>query len=210
MNLAVFAGCRRMRNAPEIVDVDRTRLEEVLGRAEQSLDEKDAALIRAVFQSYVYVAGLVEDQNTSLRRLRQLFFGKRTEKTKTVVGNGKPEAPEEATPSSDAAADTELAAGEPVKDRSNEADTLPAAPGHGRNGADAYRGAERIEVPHPSLTAGDPCPVCGDGIVYEKAPGVWVRITGQAAADGDDLPVAKTALPPVRRSLHRGGAGRGG
>jgi transposase len=169
-----------MRNAPEIVEVDRTRLEEVLGRAEQSLDEKDAALIRAVFQSYVYVAGLVEDQNTSLRRLRQLFFGKRTEKTKTVVGNGKPEAPEEATPSSDAAADTELAAGEPVKDRSNEADTLPAAPGHGRNGADAYRGAERIEVPHPSLTAGDPCPVCGDGIVYEKAPGVWVRITGQA------------------------------
>ena len=161
--------------------MDRTRLEEVLGRAEQSLDEKDAALIRAVFQSYVYVAGLVEDQNTSLRRLRQLFFGKRTEKTKTVVGNGKPEAtPEEATPANDAAADTELAAGEPVKDLSNEADTRPAAPGHGRNGADAYRGAERIEVPHPSLTAGDPCPVCGDGIVYEKAPGVLVRITGQA------------------------------
>ena len=166
-----------MRNAPEIVDVDRTRLEEVLNRAEQSLDEKDAALIRAVFQSYVYVAGLVEDQNTSLRRLRQLFFGKRTEKTKTVVGNGKPEAtPEEATPSSD----TAPAAGEPDNNLSNEADTGPAASGHGRNGVDAYRSAERIEVPHPSLTAGDPCPVCDDGIVYEKAPGVLVRITGQA------------------------------
>ena len=40
-----------MRNAPEIIEVDGERLEEVLRRAEQALDEKDAALIRAVFQS---------------------------------------------------------------------------------------------------------------------------------------------------------------
>ena len=75
-----------MRNAPEIVEVDSTQLDEVLHRVEQSLDEKDATLIRAVFQSYVYVADLVDDKNTSLRRLRQLFFGKRTEKTAAVVG----------------------------------------------------------------------------------------------------------------------------
>jgi transposase len=170
-----------MRNALEIIEVDNARLEEVLGRAEQALDAKDAALIRAVFQSYTYVAGLVEEKNTSLRRLRQLFFGKRTEKTKVVVGNDKPEAtPEEAASLSEAAADTESTADEPVRNSSNEVDTGPACKGHGRNGADVYRGAERIEVPHPSLTAGDPCPACGDGIVYEKAPGVLVRITGQA------------------------------
>jgi len=170
-----------MRNAPEIIEVDPTRLEEVLGRVEQALDEKDAALIRAVFQSYAYVAGVVEEKNTSIRRLRQLFFGKRTEKTQTVVGsgNGSP-APEEATSPKDAAAETGRVVDERDTDPVNEADTRPAAPGHGRNGADTYRGAERIEVPHPSLTAGDPCPACGDGIVYEKAPGVLVRITGQA------------------------------
>jgi len=33
-----------MRNAPELVEVDSTRLEEVLRRVEQSLDEKDSAL----------------------------------------------------------------------------------------------------------------------------------------------------------------------
>jgi transposase len=172
-----------MRNAPEIIEVDNTRLEEVLRRVEQALDTKDAALIRAVFQSYAYVADLVEDKNTSIRRLRQLFFGQRTEKTKAVLGsgNGKPEAtPEEATPPRDAAAATGRAADEPDTDTVNKADSRPAAPGHGRNGADAYRGAERIEVPHPSLTAGEPCPVCGAGTVYEKAPGVVVRITGQA------------------------------
>src|SRR6516162_6136582 len=78
-------GCRRMRSAPEIVEVDSARLEEVLRRAEQSLDEEDAALVRAVFESYAYVADLVEDKNASIRRLRQLFFGARTEKTDAVV-----------------------------------------------------------------------------------------------------------------------------
>ncbi len=167
-----------MRNAPEMIEVDNTQLEEVLRRVEQSLDAKDSALIRAVFQSYVYVTDLVEDKNTSLRRLRKLFFGARTEKTDTVVG--RPTDKSAATAHHGAAADTAFADGGPDPDAANEAPTEPAAKGHGRNGADAYRGAERIDVPHPSLTAGDPCPACAQGTVYDKAPGVVVRITGQA------------------------------
>jgi transposase len=166
-----------MRNAPEIVEVDGAQLEDVLRRVEQALDQKDSALIRAVFQSYVYMADLVEDKNTSIRRLRKLFFGARTEKTDTVVGSTT-ERPD-ATPRRGAAADTELADGQPDTGASEEADTAPSSQGHGRNGADAYRGAERIDVPHPSLTAGDPCPACGQGNVYEKAPGILVRIIGQ-------------------------------
>lgn len=163
---------------PEIVEVDKTQLEEVLCRVEQALDDKDTALIRAVFASYVYVTDLVEDKNTSIRRLRQLLFGARTEKTDTVVGHGgeKPEV----SPQDGVAAKTELTVGEPEIGVSDGAATETAAHGHGRNGADAYRGAERIAVAHESLRAGDPCPACDQGIVYEKAPGVVVRITGQA------------------------------
>ena len=40
-----------MRNALELVEVDSDRLEEVLRRAEQSLDEKDAALVTSVVPS---------------------------------------------------------------------------------------------------------------------------------------------------------------
>jgi transposase len=166
-----------MRNSPEIVEVNSTQLEEVLRRVEQSLDEKDTKLIRAVFQSYVYVADLVEDKNTSIRRLRKLFFGARTEKTEAVVGRQTEKTA--ATPQNGAAADTELTASEPDTGATNEADTASASQGHGRNGADAYRSAERIDIPHPSLSAGDPCPACGQGTVYEKVPGVVVRITGQ-------------------------------
>ena len=162
-----------MRNALELVDVDSDRLEEVLRRAEQALDEKDAALIRAVFESYAYVTELVEDKNTSIRRLRQLLFGSRTEKTDSVVGQ-KTKTPD-TTPPRDAVADADLAGG---AGNTDESDTT-AAKGHGRNGAEAYRGAVRVDVPHPSLRAGDACPACGEGTVYDKAPGVLVRITGQ-------------------------------
>jgi transposase len=163
-----------MRNSPELVEVDSTRLEDVLRRVEQSLDEKDAALVRAVFESYAYVSDLVEDKNTSIRRLRQLFFGASTETTAAVVGQ-KTRRPEAAWPR-DAGADPGLAAGEGNSDESNAA---AASKGHGRNGAEAYRGAARVVVPHPSLSAGDACPACTQGTVYDKAPGVLVRITGQ-------------------------------
>jgi len=171
------AGCRTMLKVSEIVEVDSTHLDEVLRRVEQTLEEKDAALIRAVFQSYVYVTDLVEDKNTSIRRLRELFFGKRTEKTKAVVGRTTKE-PDATSPNGPAAA-TEVAAGESDLAPAEQAATEPASKGHGRNGADAYRGGERIDVSHPSLAAGDPCPACAEGTVYEKAPGVVVRIIGQ-------------------------------
>jgi hypothetical protein len=95
-----------MRNALELVEVDSDRLEEVLRRAEQALDEKDAALIRAVFESYTYVTELVEDKNTTIRRLRQLFFGSRTETTEAVVGPKT--GTSDGAASSDATAGTEL------------------------------------------------------------------------------------------------------
>src|SRR6516165_12517828 len=110
-----------MRTAPELVDVDSDRLEAVLRHAEQSLDEKDAELIRAAFESYAYVTELVEDKNTTIRRLRQLFFGSRTEKTEAVVGpkSGRPEV----TASADAAAGIEPSADEGTADVSDAATT---------------------------------------------------------------------------------------
>jgi transposase len=164
-----------MRKAPELLEVDTTRLEEVLRRAEQSLDEEDAALIRRLFESYAYVTELVEDKNTSIRRLRQLFFGKRTEKTQAVVGEKSGGGPQCGTGSKEG----DLAGGENDQEKSNESTESASSPGHGRNGADTYRGAVRIEIRHDSLTAGDACPACAQGTLYDRAPGVLVRITGQ-------------------------------
>jgi hypothetical protein len=94
------------------------------------------------------VADLVDDKNTSIRRLRQLFFGKRTEKTAAVVGQ-KTESPDE-TRQRGGTADAALAVGEPNTDESQEADTLP---GHGRTRLHRRmddQGAPRREMRRPA------------------------------------------------------------
>ena len=61
--------------------------------------------------------------------------------------------------------------------------------GHGRNGANAYAGAEEIAVRHETLQPGDSCPDCADGTLYGIAqPGVLLRIVGQ---------------PPIQAKVYR-------
>lgn len=53
--------------------------------------------------------------------------------------------------------------------------------GHGRNGADAFTGADRIAIAHATLLPGDSCPGCREGRVYrQKEPATLIRIIGQA------------------------------
>jgi transposase len=60
-------------------------------------------------------------------------------------------------------------------------DNTPALPGHGRNGADTFGGAQKVDIKHEKLTHGDRCPECCKGNVYgQKEPKVLVRIIGQA------------------------------
>ncbi len=65
-------------------------------------------------------------------------------------------------------------------DATTEEERRPRA-GHGRNGAEAYRGAEQVEIAHQSLAHGDGCPDCAKGKVYrQKEPKALVRVVGQA------------------------------
>jgi transposase len=59
--------------------------------------------------------------------------------------------------------------------------STPPPAGHGRNGAEAFDGARKVDIKHQKLTHGDRCPECGKGNVYgQKEPKVLVRIVGQA------------------------------
>ena len=162
-----------MPTKPTIIEMDADKLEDVLRRAEAALDEEDYSLLKAVVESYATIAALVGEKATTIARLRKMLFGASTEKTSAVIGGGKesesPPAPEgDAATASISASDDENAAKTPRKN-------------HGRNGADAYTGAEKIEVRHESLQSGDPCPKCEAGTVYEtNRPGVLVRLRGQA------------------------------
>jgi hypothetical protein len=108
-------------------------------RIEVNLEELDRVLDGA------RRAPLSEEDHHKLREAlhamaAMLVRPRSTEKTSSVVG--KPE---------DAAVDS---------GRHPDPDAPPPA-GHGRNGADAFSGANRVEIRHQTLTHGDRCPECG-------------------------------------------------
>ena len=65
--------------------------------------------------------------------------------------------------------------------REEEMPSEEGSQGHGRNGAEAYRGAKNVPVTHSHLAHGDRCPDCARGNVYtQKERKALVRIVGQA------------------------------
>jgi len=156
----------------EIVELSMDNLEQLLQRAEaKQLNDEDYATIKALIESYAHFTKLVEDKRATIDRLRKLLFGSSSEKTSDVIKDeGK-----------DASSTTAKDGDESTGKDDQEKEQTTQRKGHGRNGADDYRGAEKIPVPHGSLQSGDACPDCQKGKVYEVAqPGVLVRITGQA------------------------------
>jgi transposase len=160
-----------VQTKPTIIELDMGKLEDALRRAEGKLDEPDYAMLKALADSYAYLFELVGDKNTTIARLRKLLFGAKTERTAAVTGRQSDNAHAAESPAAAASKSATAPADSP---------TPGPAQGHGRNGADAYTGATKIEVPHASLAPGDSCPDCGKGTVYEThRPGVLVRLVGQ-------------------------------
>jgi transposase len=176
-----------------IVELNMDELEEILRRLEaKELGADDYETIKAVIGSYVYLVNVVGDKDTTIRRLRQMLFGAKTEKTSAVIGGVKGAEGGAASPGAEAVPDSPTAleaeasakadAEVPPETRTeSDSQTSNEGNGHGRNGADAFTGAEKIEVRHESLQAGDPCPKCEQGTLYDtRRPGVLVRLVGQA------------------------------
>src|ERR1019366_3737994 len=67
-------------------------------------------------------------------------------------------------------------------------DNTPPPPGHGRNGAEAFGGARKVDIRHQNLTHGDRCPECGKGkpaCRREHRRGVETAERGAAESDSN-------------------------
>jgi len=150
-----------MKAGAEQFDVTSEELEALLEGARSALGEPGYQKLHAAIRTLGYVTELLETREATLEKLRRLLCHSSTEKTKTVLKQ----------------------AGIETGEKKHKTPGTPKSkpPGHGRNGAAAYRGARKVDVPHASLKAGDPCPDCQRGKVYpQRDPGVLVRIKGQA------------------------------
>ena len=152
----------------EPIELNRSELEAILDRAKTALSENEYSTLHAAMETLIFLTAELEKKRVSVQRLKQLLFGATTETTQKVMEKILDQAGKE-DPSDGGTAEDQ------------EPKTRPKANGHGRNGADAYVGAEKVCVPHASLKPGDLCPSCQKGTVYESvAPGRLVRIRGQA------------------------------
>ena len=124
----------------EVIKVDTRQIDELVDRASTSLSEEDAELFRKIVDSYSYLSEVIADKNTSINRLRKLMFGSSTEKTKNVVGKDKPQA----NPDPSASADDESSPDESNATDDNSNAKSAKRPGHGRMGADQYKGADHV------------------------------------------------------------------
>jgi transposase len=149
------------------LDVTPEELEVLLESVREVLGEAGYQKLKAAIRTLSYVTELLENREATLQSLRRLLCRARSEKTDAVLEQaGIPSSPTQ----------PKLEARETAK--------KPDV-GHGRNGAQAYHGARRVQVPHLALHQGDRCPECQRGKVYPlKEPGLLVRMRGQAPITG--------------------------
>jgi transposase len=186
-----------MKAKPEVIALDIGKLEALLERIQADLGEDVAAPFRELLHCYAQLVEILGNQEISLRRLQQLLFGVKTERTSNVLGPDhastaegvaaveKGEAGDGAGGSSAASTPEEGTSRGEGSGQDNGTGAPCPRKGHGRNGASAYPGCKKVAVPHGWLSAGDACPNCDGGKLYvQTAPARRVRLVGQAPVGG--------------------------
>src|SRR3972149_4190653 len=159
-----------MKQKMERGEVNMEELQALLERAKTAvLEERDYNQLKAAVETLGYLTQIIEDKKTTIQRLRQILFGASTETSRNVLKTGGEQTAGEQSegPTAD------------NRDRHRE-ESQNNSKGHGRNGAEAYRGATTIKVSYDLLKPGDHCPECQKGKVYHNTPGYLVRSVGQA------------------------------
>jgi transposase len=152
-----------MKAAGEVIEVNLEELEALLERKREALGEEDYQKLKKGLRGLSYLTERISDQDTTITQLRALLVKPSSEKTSKVLEQAGIKPPPQTN--------------SPPHPNQNK----KPRPGHGRNGAAAYQGAERIKIPHGSWKSGDRCPECLKGKVYpQKDPAFRIRVVGQA------------------------------
>ena len=146
---------------PKVTKLSQQQMDNFLAEIMASnISSESAEFAKMLIHGNAWMAQQLELGQLSIAKLRKLFQIQGSEK----VSSRKPKN----DPSSQASSHT------PETDKK----------GHGRNSADAYQGADIVEVEHPELNPGDTCPAeACDGRLYEMSePGVLISVTGAPLA----------------------------
>jgi transposase len=156
---------------PDEVNLSHQDGEALIARLQgDTLTAQDRRVLEQVLRWYFWLLFALQEARFSLKRLRALVFGEKPKK-RTAPPTDPSATPRESDEEANAAG---------RKARGDRPSAAVERPGHGRWGAQVYRGAARVECRHETLAVGKRCPVCGRGRLYRIAPGVDLRLDGHA------------------------------
>jgi transposase len=180
-------------SCPETITLSAAAGEAILERlAVYAPSRSDCEILIQVLRWYFWLAAAVQEAKLSLKQLRTLLGGqgpKLPTRCEPAASSVSPSSRGDGVVAGDGSVQDEegersTAAGSQPEAMASAAETGKPQGGHrpgtGRLGADAYKGAERVECHHEELAVGQRCPVCGQGTLYALPPGVEIRIDGQA------------------------------
>ena len=174
---------------PKQINIDIKEVDATLERVKNdSLQNGDYEMIKSMFETVIYLNRALENKTTSIKRLLKMLFGAKTEKSKNkpAQSDKKDAKPSQETsensdkPDSDNNPDIKPGDASENKPEDTETDGSKKKPGHGRNGASAYTGADKEFIPLSTLTHGGPCLVCEGKVYKQQKNGIFVRIEGVA------------------------------
>jgi transposase len=163
---------------PEAVNLSREEGEALIERLEgHALIAADWRVLVQVLRVYFWLLFALQEATFSLKRLRALLFGDKSKQRQSQSSSGSSDGGDSA---GDVGAAPPAMRGATAEDHRAERSAGGHRPGHGRQSAAAYPGAERVTCRHETLAVGERCPVCGQGRLYRLAPGVDIHIDGNA------------------------------
>ena len=145
---------------PKRIELNHEQMKELKKRIkDHKLTEEDYKTIEGMADTITFLSQQVQQKKGSIGRLLHMLFGASTEKLKNIIKKKDGDGPSGNTPHS--------------------GESKPKQKGHGKNGASAYKNAEKKFIPNSKVKSGDTCPECKKGKVYESQDtGVLVSLKG--------------------------------
>ncbi len=157
-----------MKNNKAIPETKPSEIEELIERVKSgNLSERERELVVKLLRFVLTVVSQIETKNATIGKLKRMIFGPRSEKQ---------EKEEEKKESEENQEEKEEKKGEGKTNQRR---------GHGRRGAEEYRGAKRVECRDEKLRSGDRCPdeKCGGRVYDTQGPQIFVRVEGRGPVE---------------------------
>jgi transposase len=170
----------------DIPKINPSEVETLIKKIEQStLSEQDKRMITRLLRTLLYLVGMLQEKKITLLKLKEMVFGKKSEKMKREEGEkGEPKDESESGVQEGGKGDgSQTPKNEKVEGA--ESEKPQRKPGHGRRSSSDYPGARKVHCRHQQLGSGSPCPRlnCRGKVYREKRAHRFIQFVGQPAIE---------------------------